>query len=85
MVFTKLLLQNILAIRPYKYEAASELLLPEVTHCIPVVSLRCIGKCAVLVLKRSDYTLKCLSRFPLQINHSIIELTAMLQKLLTKI
>ena len=54
MVFTKLLLQSTPAIRPYNYEAASEPLLPKVARCIPVLSLRYIGKYAARVLKRSD-------------------------------
>ena len=33
MVFTKMLLQNTLAIRPYNYKAASEPLLPKVSRC----------------------------------------------------
>ena len=36
MVFTKLLLEKALAIRPYNCEAVSEPLLPTVAHCIPV-------------------------------------------------
>ena len=56
MVFTKLLLENALAIRPCSCEAASEQLLPKVARCIPVLPLRHIGKCAVRVLKRSDHT-----------------------------
>ena len=56
MVFTKLLLENALAIRPCNCEAASEPLLPRVARCIPVLSSRYIGKCAVRVLKRSDET-----------------------------
>ena len=56
MVFTKLLLQNTPAIRPYNYEAASEPLLPKVAHCIPVLSSRYIGKCSARVLKRSGDT-----------------------------
>ena len=55
MVFTKLLLENALAIRPSNWEAASEPLLPKVAHCIPVPPLRYIGKCA-RVLKRSVST-----------------------------
>ena len=46
MVFTKLLLENTLGIRPYNYEATSE----------PVLSLRYTGKCAARVLKRSAET-----------------------------
>ena len=38
MVFTKLLLENSLIIRPYNYEAASQPLLPKVARCIPVLS-----------------------------------------------
>ena len=47
------LLENALAIRPCKYDAASEPLLPKVARCIPVLSSRYIGKCAACVLKRS--------------------------------
>ena len=54
MVFTKLLLENALAIRACNCEAASEPLLPKVARCIPVVPSRYIGKCAARVLKRSD-------------------------------
>ena len=54
MVFTKLLLENALAIRPCNCEAASEPLLPKVARCIPVLPSRYIGKCAARVLKRSD-------------------------------
>ena len=53
MVFTKLLLENALAIRPCNYGAASEPLLPRVARCIPVLSSRYIGMCAARVLKRS--------------------------------
>ena len=53
MVFTKLLLENALAIRPCDYEAASEPLLPKAARCIPVLSSCYVGKCAVRVLKRS--------------------------------
>ena len=53
MVFTKLLLENALAIRPCNCEAASEPLLPKVARCIPVLSSRYTGKCAAHVLKRS--------------------------------
>ena len=35
IVFTKLFLENALAIRPCNCEAASEPLLPKVAHCIP--------------------------------------------------
>ena len=55
MVFTKLLLENALAIRSFNYGAASEPLLPKVARCIPVLSSRCIGKCTARVLKRSDW------------------------------
>ena len=48
------MLQNTPAIQSYYYEAASELLLSKVPRCIPVLSLRYIGKCAARVLKRSD-------------------------------
>ena len=53
VVFTKLLLENTLAVRPYNYEAVSEQHLPKVAHCIPVLRLGCIGKCAARVLMRS--------------------------------
>ena len=53
MVFTKLLLENALAIRPCNCEAASQPLLPKVVRCIPVLPSRYIGKCAARVLKRS--------------------------------
>ena len=56
MVFTKLLLENALAIRPCNCEAASEPLLPKVARCIPVLPSRYIGKCAAHVLKRSGIT-----------------------------
>ena len=56
MVFTKLLLENALTIRPCNYGAASEPLLPKVPRCIPVLSSRYIGKCAARVLKRSGLT-----------------------------
>ena len=53
MVFTKLLPENALAIRPCNYEATSELLLPKVACCIPVLPSHYIRKCAARVLKRS--------------------------------
>ena len=53
MVFTKLLLEIALAIRPCNCQAASEPLLPKVARCIPVLPSRYIGKCATRVLKRS--------------------------------
>ena len=53
MVFTKLLLENALAIRPCNSEAVSEPLLPKIARCIPVLPSRYIGKCAARVLKRS--------------------------------
>ena len=56
MVFTKLLLENALAIRPCNCEAASEPLLPKVVRCIPVLPSRYIGTCADRVLKRSGFT-----------------------------
>ena len=56
MVFTKMLLENALAIRPCNCEAASDPLLPKVARCILVLSSRHIGKCAARVLKRSDET-----------------------------
>ena len=40
MVFTKLLLENALAIRPCNCEAALEPLLPKVARCIPVLPSR---------------------------------------------
>ena len=55
-VFTKLLLQDTLAVQRYNHEAASEPLLPKVARCIPVLSPRHIGKCAARVLKRSATT-----------------------------
>ena len=54
MVFTKLLLENALAIPPCNWEAASEPLLPKVARCTPVLPSRYIGKSAARVLKRSD-------------------------------
>ena len=56
MVFTKLLLENALAIRPCNCEAASEPLFPKVARCIPVLPSRYTGKCAARVLKRSAQT-----------------------------
>ena len=56
MVFTKLLLQNTLHIRPDNYEAASKLLFPKVARCITVPSSHYIRKCAARVLKRSAET-----------------------------
>ena len=56
MVFSKLLLENALAIRPCSYGAASEPLLPKVARCIPVLSSCYTGKCAARVLKRSGIT-----------------------------
>ena len=56
MVFTKVLLENALAIRPCNCEAASEPLLPKVARCMPVNPSRYIGKCAARVLKRSGTT-----------------------------
>ena len=56
MGFTKLLLENALAIRPCNWEAASEPLLPKVARCIPVLPSRYIGRCAARVLKRSGCT-----------------------------
>ena len=53
MVFTELLLENALAVRPCNCEAVLEPLLPKVSRCIPVPSTRHIGKCAARVLKRS--------------------------------
>ena len=54
MVFTKLLLENALAIRPCNWEAASEPLLPKVALCMPVLPSSYIGKYAARVLKRSE-------------------------------
>ena len=56
MVFTKLFLENALAIRPCTCEAASEPLLSKVARCIPVLLSRYTGKCAAHVLKRSGST-----------------------------
>ena len=56
MVFTKLLLENALAIRTCNCEAASEPLLPKVARCIPVLPSRYVWKCAARVLKRSALT-----------------------------
>ena len=39
-LFTKLFLENALAIRPYNCEAASEPLLPKFARCIPVLPSR---------------------------------------------
>ena len=49
----KLLLKSALAIRPCNCKDASELLLPKVPRCIPVLPSLSIGKCAARVLKRS--------------------------------
>ena len=62
MIFTKLLLQNTLVIRPYNYEATSETLLPKVVRCIPVLSSRYTGKCATRVLKRSGSVWEILAK-----------------------
>ena len=56
MVFTKLLLENALGIRPCNCEAALGPLLPKVARFIPVLSSRYIGKWAARVLKRSELT-----------------------------
>ena len=61
MVFTKLLLENGVAIRPCNCEAVTEPLLPKVARCIPVPPSRYIGKCAARVLKYSDCTLEDLT------------------------
>ena len=53
MVFTKLLLENALDIRPCNREVASKPLLPKVDRWIPVLPSRYIGKCAASNLKRS--------------------------------
>ena len=50
MVFTKLLLENTLPVRPFNYEAASEPYFPILAGCIPVLSSGSIGKCAARVL-----------------------------------
>ena len=63
MVFTKLLLENALPNRPCNCGAASELLLPKVARCIPVLSSRCMGKCAARVLKRSGFNPSARSKF----------------------
>ena len=55
MVFTKLLLENALAIRPCNYGAASKPLFPKVARCVPVLSSCYIGKCAARILKRSAF------------------------------
>ena len=55
MVFTKLLLENALAIRPCNCEAASEPLLHKVARCIPVLPSRYIGKCADRFLIRPAF------------------------------
>ena len=49
MVFTKLLLENALPIRPCNCESASEPLLPKVARCIPVLPSRYIRKCALIL------------------------------------
>ena len=54
MIFIKLLLENTVAILPYNYEVAPELLLPKFARCIQVLSSHYMGKCAIRVLKRSD-------------------------------
>ena len=56
MVFTKLFLENALAIWTCNCEATSEPLLPNVARCIPVLPSRYIGKCAAHVLKRTGST-----------------------------
>ena len=56
MVFTKLLLENALAIRFCNCEAVSVPLLPKIALCIPVLPSRYIGKCTARVLKRSGLT-----------------------------
>ena len=50
MDFTKLLLENALALRLCNCEALLEPLLPQVARCIPVLSSRYTGKCAARVL-----------------------------------
>ena len=52
MVFSKLFLENSLAIRPCNYGGTSEPLLPKVARCIPVLSSSYIGKCAARVKNR---------------------------------
>ena len=49
-------MQDTLAVRRYDHEAVSELLLPKVARCIPVLSSRYIGKYTARVLERSDST-----------------------------
>ena len=44
MVFTKLLLENALAIRPCNCEVVLEPFLPKVARCIPVLSSRYMGR-----------------------------------------
>ena len=53
MVFTKLLLENALAIRPCNCEAATEQLLAKLARGMSVLSSRYIGKWVARVLKRS--------------------------------
>ena len=55
MVFTKLLLENALAIGLCNCGAASEPLLPKVARYIPVLSSRYMGQCAASVLKCSAF------------------------------
>ena len=56
MLFTKLLLENVLSIQPCNYGAASEPLLPKVARCVPGLSSRYMGQYAASVLKRSALT-----------------------------
>ena len=67
MVFTKLMLENALAIRPCNYKAALELLLPKVASCIPVLSSCYTGKCAAHVLTRSAQSEAKTSNIPHQL------------------
>ena len=73
MVFTKLLLENALTIRPCNCGAALEPLLPKVAHCIPVLSSCYIGNCVARVLKRSGLS-KLFCRIPLLLQLSLNKL-----------
>ena len=55
MVFNKMLLDNVLALRPCNCEAAPQPLLPKVARCIPVLSSCYTGERTALVLKRSAW------------------------------
>ena len=63
MVFTKLFLENTLAIWSYNYKAASELVLSKVAHCIPVLSLYYTGRCTACAMKHSGKNNKDVSLF----------------------